>query len=257
MNFSDYPNAVLAVFTQAPPDGALPKPGNQTWALETGEAPFHMPFIPPAIQEHFKIFLTTKADSHVPWINGVFVANEEPEKLIPPEQQRRILNEDNYRWLPKSHAGRRKKAFALISNLHARNDRLQYIEELAKYTDIDVFGRNHIPCPRSGAACLYELALQYKFYLAFENSNCEDYITEKFFENALRQDMVPVVMGAPRESYCAIAPPNSFIHVDDFSSPAELAGYLNWLDRNDTAYASYFAWRAYGNLANTAVLSVV
>ncbi|VDN39706.1 unnamed protein product [Dibothriocephalus latus] len=60
--------------------------------------------------------------------------------------------------------------------------------------------------------------------------------------------MIPVVMGAPRDDYCTLAPPNSFIHVDDFSSPAELADYLNWLDRNDTAYASYFAWKAYGKV---------
>ncbi|VDN16201.1 unnamed protein product [Dibothriocephalus latus] len=61
--------------------------------------------------------------------------------------------------------------------------------------------------------------------------------------------MIPVVLGASREDYCAIAPPNSFIHVDDFSSPADLAEYLHWLDRNDTAYASYFAWKAYGKIS--------
>ncbi|VDN12333.1 unnamed protein product [Dibothriocephalus latus] len=60
--------------------------------------------------------------------------------------------------------------------------------------------------------------------------------------------MVPVVMGAPRGDYCALAPPNSFIHVNNFSSPAEVASYLHWLDRNDTAYASDFSWKAYGNV---------
>ncbi|BHF67890.1 Alpha-(1,3)-fucosyltransferase 7 [Sparganum proliferum] len=247
-NFSDYPKAVLAVFTQDPPDGASLNLVNQTWALETGESPFHMPSISSAFKDHFKIFLTTKTDSHVPWIYGVFAANEEPEKIIPLDQQIRMLNKNNSQWLPKCHAGRRKKAVALISNLNARNNRLEYIKELAKHMEVDIYGNGHLPCSRNGDACLRELALKYKFYLAFENSNCEDYITEKFFENALKHDMVPVVMGAPRESYCALAPPNSFIHVDDFSSPAELADYLNWLDRNDTAYASYFAWKAYGNL---------
>ena len=30
------------------------------------------------------------------------------------------------------------------------------------------------------------LDTHYKFYLAFENSNCQDYISEKFFVNGLR-----------------------------------------------------------------------
>ena len=40
-----------------------------------------------------------------------------------------------------------------------------------------------------------------------------------------------------------MAPPNSFIHVEDFGSPAELVNYLEYLNRNDTAYLEYHAWR--------------
>ena len=46
----------------------------------------------------------------------------------------------------------------------------------------------------------------YYFYLSFENSLCDDYITEKFFK-MLKQNIVPVVMGAPRKVsylYCKI-----------------------------------------------------
>ncbi|KAL7053255.1 hypothetical protein AAHC03_025546 [Spirometra sp. Aus1] len=247
-DFVDYRKARLAVFTQDPPAIALPKPKNQTWALESGESPFHMPWISAHLRQHFKIFLNTKSDSHVPWVYAVFVANDEPDKTISPQRQIRMLTEKNLRWLPAHHTGRRKKVVALISNTNPRNRRMKYIDKLAKYIDVDVYGRGRRYCPPDGDTCLRQLSLQYKFYLAFENSDCKDYITEKLFINALMYSMLPVVMGAPRSSYCAMAPPNSFIHVDDFSSPADLADYLSWLDRNDTAYASYFAWQEYGKI---------
>ena len=34
--------------------------------------------------------------------------------------------------------------------------------------------------------CRTLLNREYKFYLSFENSNCDYYITEKFYENGLR-----------------------------------------------------------------------
>lgn len=81
----------------------------------------------------------------------------------------------------------------------------------------------------------------YKFYFAMENSHhCRDYITEKFFRNSLEAGAVPVVWGAVQEDYEAIAPKGSFINMDNFSNPKQLIEYLRYLDKNDTAYASYF-----------------
>jgi len=42
-------------------------------------------------------------------------------------------------------------------------------------------------CLRSDSdRCRTILNDDYKFYLSFENSNCDYYITEKFYENGLR-----------------------------------------------------------------------
>ncbi|CAK9302625.1 unnamed protein product [Gordionus sp. m RMFG-2023] len=60
--------------------------------------------------------------------------------------------------------------------------------------------------------CMKRYLSRYKFYLAFENSNCAHYITEKFFR-ALSVGTVPVVFGARYSDYVRVAPPFSFIFV--------------------------------------------
>lgn len=55
-----------------------------------------------------------------------------------------------------------------------------------------------------------------------------------------RQNILPIVMGARPEDYERSAPYKSYIHVDEFESPRELAEYLHRLDKNDELYNSYF-----------------
>ena len=64
-------------------------------------------------------------------------------------------------------------------------------------------------------------------------------------------DVVPVVMGAAPEDYLKVAPPHSYIHVDEFSSPRELAAYLLELDADDSRYNAYFLWKGTGHFINT------
>ena len=58
-------------------------------------------------------------------------------------------------------------------------------------------------------------------------------------------------MGAPRVDYEKHAPEHSFIHVDDFGTPKELADYLHLLNANDTLYNEYFEWKETGQFINT------
>ena len=98
--------------------------------------------------------------------------------------------------------------------------------------------------PNNGPVDNVDIAKKYKFYLSFENGHhCRDYITEKLFHNAYMMDSVPVVWGATRADYEAVAPPGSFIYAEDFQSPAQLVIYLNYLNKNDEAYRKFFEWR--------------
>ena len=58
-------------------------------------------------------------------------------------------------------------------------------------------------------------------------------------------------MGAHPDEYKHIAPPRSYIHVDMFNSPEDLAEYLHFLDQNDELYNSYFLWKETGEFIDT------
>ena len=74
-------------------------------------------------------------------------------------------------------------------------------------------------------------------------------MTEKFFVNGLMNNILPIVMGAHADDYRRSAPPNSFIHVDEFKSPKELAHFL--LSMDEVRYESYFKWKRDGEFINT------
>lgn len=116
--------------------------------------------------------------------------------------------------------------------------REEYVKQLSQYIYVDIFGKcNKRSCPYD---CDEMLRANYKFYLAFENSWCQDYVTEKFYRT-LKNDAVPVALGGA--DYEKFAPPNSYINAKDFGSPKELADYLMMLDKSDEMYARYFDWK--------------
>ena len=98
------------------------------------------------------------------------------------------------------------------------------------------------------------LQTHYKVYLAFENSACREYITEKLWYNALQHDTVPVVLGPTREHYDKMAPAESFIHVEDFQSPRHLARHLRRLDKDFRLYYKYRKWTLHWSVTSEIVV---
>ncbi len=113
--------------------------------------------------------------------------------------------------------------------------RENYVEELQKYIQVDIYGKcgNSNVCPKGeGNGCLRRLAKQYKFYLAFENGICKEYVTEKFVRT-LQYPNIPIVLGGA--NYSRLSPELSFINVFDFASAKHLADYLLYLDEHNVS----------------------
>ena len=98
---------------------------------------------------------------------------------------------------------------------------------------------------KNNSECWEMVEKNYYFYLSFENSICNDYVTEKFF-NAMKRTIIPIVFGGTDYHGSAGAPPHSHINAfKDYKNPKHLAQYLHWLMENHEEYAEYFWWKEF------------
>ena len=136
----------------------------------------------------------------------------------------------------------KKTRFAawVVSHCNTSSRREEYVTQMQQYVKVDIYGGcGTLKCPQRG--CWEYIDKRYKFYLAFENSLCVDYVTEKVYRTLNHGKMIPIVLSAA--NYRTLLPEMSFIDVADFDSPRELSQYLKILDANDTLYNKYFQWR--------------
>lgn len=130
----------------------------------------------------------------------------------------------------------------MVSQCGRASNRDDLVRELQKFIDVDIYGKcGNLTCPGFPDKCV-ELNLTYKFYLAFENSLCIDYITEKPFK-VMQDYIIPVVYNGVEMS--RFLPPKSYIDANDFRTAKELADYLNFLSNNPKQYVKYFWWKKY------------
>ncbi|XP_047133708.1 4-galactosyl-N-acetylglucosaminide 3-alpha-L-fucosyltransferase 9 isoform X2 [Hydra vulgaris] len=83
----------------------------------------------------------------------------------------------------------------------------------------------------------------FKFFFSAENSLCDGYITEKYWESGLDNELIPIVLGGSNYSDPKLAIPGSFIDAMSFDSPKALANYILDVSSNSTKYNSFFEWK--------------
>lgn len=134
----------------------------------------------------------------------------------------------------------------IASKCDTNNDRIAYIEELMKHIGVKSYGKclhnAELPVKSQSVDNEAEMAIsKHKFYLAFENSNCQDYITEKF-TRALVLGVIPIIMPYPNLS-AFIPNAHTAINIGDYDSPQHLATHLHQINKNDTLFRSYLSFK--------------
>lgn len=91
----------------------------------------------------------------------------------------------------------------------------------------------------------------YLFYLAFENSNCEEYMTEKLFWNAYSKGAIPIIMGPTKKNCKKLLPPNSYLHIEEYVRPRDVAKHLEYLNKTwDENLFNFHQWRRHFKIVN-------
>ncbi|PVD33905.1 hypothetical protein C0Q70_05167 [Pomacea canaliculata] len=215
-----------------------PRPANQMWAYFAVEAPPHSyssVLGSPAWQLYFNWTMTYRLDSDIRFGYGIVVTKSSDSG----SSDHKTYDESA---LMKKIRGKSKMAAIFVSNCNDNAQRLSFLKLLKKAVPgVDVYGTcGSLKCDKGSNSCHEMLERDYFFYLAFENSHCTDYVTEKAFLT-LKYDVVPVVRGGA--NYSSLVPPMSVIDTSAFQSILDLGRYLQYLMDNPTEYLRYLRWK--------------
>lgn len=176
---------------------------NQKYIYANMESSANFPVCNQIYKSYFNWTWTYKLDSDE--IFGYMSIRDKEGNVIGPKEEMHWMKVETMMPINdtlKEKLSMKKIAAAwFVSHCGARSGRdliaKQLQAELARYDmQVDIFGRcGTKECPRgSMKECLRLVETDYYFYLSFENSFADDYVTEKLL-NGLNHYAVPVVLG--------------------------------------------------------------
>lgn len=177
---------------------------HQKYVFASIESPTYYPICSKRLDGFFNWSWTFRLDSIVRW--GYMDIRDQQNKIIGPNKIMHWMRVEDMGPISKvmkaKLMNKTKAAAWFVSNCNDASGRLILAEDLKVELDknyglkLDIFGRcGPKVCPREiHDKCMRMVDTLYYFYLSFENSFSEDYVTEKLLQ-ALKVDVVPIVYG--------------------------------------------------------------
>ena len=200
---------------------------DQVYIFVDNESPLHLHsngYLFPSWNGIINWTMTYRLDSEMKYTYGAIASLPESAK-----------SDKNY---SEIYRKKTKDAAWLVSDCHTESKREKFVAKLKNYINVDVYGRcgKLKNCTKEeGKLCFQKIANDYKFYLSFENSVCEDYMTEKVF-TWFGLNIINIVRGA--RSYNKILPSKTYINTDSFKTVEQLGFFLKVLSKTEEAYTS-------------------
>ncbi|XP_053607869.1 alpha-(1,3)-fucosyltransferase C-like [Plodia interpunctella] len=222
----------------------------QKYVFATIESSQFYPVCSYKFDGYFNWTWSFRLDSESRW--GYIVIRDKKNKIIGPNKVMHWMKLEDMEPVSeefKMSLKTKTKAVAwFVSNCFSRSRRelvaRRLGNELAKYSlTVDVYGQcGFLSCPRDNEQkCEDMIKKTYYFYLAFENSFSEDYVTEKIL-HGLKNNAIPIVYGAA--NYTRFMPEGIYLNAAELSVET-LAMKINELINNPEKYVEYFKWTNY------------
>ncbi|CAG9584813.1 unnamed protein product [Danaus chrysippus] len=230
--------------------GMLPnkRSPHQKYAFASIESSHYYPVCSDHLNDFFNWTWTFKTNSDSRW--GYMAIRDEDNNLIGPnaimhwkklEDMKPVSSE-----LKEKLKSKKKAASWFVSNCFSMSKREDFVKQLSKELEkynlvVDIYGAcGSLKCSTGEhEECLKMIERDYYFYLSFENSFCEDYVTEKLL-HALQHNAVPVVFGAA--NYTRFMPDGIYLNARELGVQ-KLAEKMNELIKSPDKYVDYFRWQ--------------
>ncbi|CAJ0587808.1 unnamed protein product, partial [Mesorhabditis spiculigera] len=135
-----------------------------------------------------------------------------------------------------------------ISNMAAApSGRSQILGHLAKLGKLSLFGgggatkADKNKCGRFDEGCVRRVFEDSYFFLAMENSVCQDYVSEKYWDRA-DYASIPIMLSRNITNKQEM-PEKAGIFLDDYHSLDAMVKYMDYLVAQPSEYAKYIDWK--------------